>query len=147
VRLRRPWPEGFGPTLALILAAWGALALVVILAGCAPRIVDAPGLAAAVDRLGYYDDHANVIVLDLPALAATEALYPGARAWVEAHERGHWRLNGSGIALGPGVVGLERLAQCWAEHLTGTGPPFPMPAEDGYWDCPPWALALVEAAT
>lgn len=120
-------------------------ALLLSLAACAPRTVDAPGLTAATGEHGVYDIPGHVFIFDLAAIRATDEVYPGTAAWILTHEYGHWRTIGSGISLGPGNVGLERLAQCYAEGVLGVPPPYPMNVEAGYWDCPPWALEKVKA--
>jgi hypothetical protein len=125
-------------------AALATLALFA-LAACAPRTVDTPGLTATTGRLCGLDRADGLILLDGEAIATAEVGYPGTREWCIAHETAHLRLDGSGINLGPGLVGLERLAQCGAELELGHGPPYTVDAL-GYWSCPDWALELTRQA-
>jgi hypothetical protein len=128
----------------MLRAALAAITLFA-LAACAPRTVDTPGLTATTGRLCGLDRADGLILLDGEAIATAEVGYPGTREWCIAHETAHLRLDGSGINLGPGLVGLERLAQCGAELELGHGPPYTVDAL-GYWSCPDWALELTRQA-
>lgn len=124
--------------LALTLAGVAAVTLTV---ACAPpQQVDAPWLSTATGDLCARDHATQTIYLDLAAIATAEVLHPGTRKWCVAHEEAHLRLDGSGISFGPGMVGLERLAQCGAEDKLGHGPPY-TDNVNGYWDCPDADLA------
>lgn len=95
---------------------------------------------------GMYDARTRTVYLADDGLAHLEATYPGrGKAWCEAHEEGHRWFVGRGIDLGPGLLGQERGAQCKAELDEGLPSPY-VNDEQGYWDCPDWALEVVARA-
>ncbi len=108
------------------------VAVLALLAACAPP-----------RAVGWYDASADATHIDPVMLAEWEASWPGMGEWWPAHEAGHrdylLAFRAGVIDFGPGIVGQERGAQCFAELELGHGPPWSDPTA-GYWDCPQWAM-------
>ena len=110
---------------------WPLVAAAVLVACAPPRTV------------GWFDAATDTAHIDPAVLAEWEASWPGMAQWWIAHEHGHrvyLRAFRAGLAdFGPGLVGQERGAQCAAELQLGRAPTW-TDDEQGYWDCPEWAL-------